>query len=60
MTEAQKVFVLAHEPKLLELEQATEDRVRLILTLSKLGQVTKLDFVLDRGEAEAFAAALVT
>ena len=41
-----------------ELEEHTDGRVRLILTLSKLNQVTKLDFLLDADEARALAAAL--
>ena len=53
-----QLYALAHEPKLLELEEHTDGQVRLVLTLSKLNQVTKLDFLLDRDEAQAFAAAL--
>jgi hypothetical protein len=53
-----QLYTLSHEPKLLELEEHTDGQVRLILTLSKLNQVTKLDFVLDPYEAQQLAAAL--
>ena len=53
-----QLFGLSHDPKILELEEAADSRVRLVLTLSKLGQVTKLDFFLDKDEAQALAAAL--
>ena len=52
------LFELAHDPKILELEEADDGRVHLVLTLRKLGQVTKLDFFLDGDEAGALAAAL--
>ena len=51
-------FEISHDPKTLELEEAADGQVRLVLTLSKLGQVTKLDFFLDADEAQALAAAL--
>ena len=54
----EQLFELAHDPKMLEVETASDDRVRLVLTLSKLGQVTKLDFFLSGDEAGALAAAL--
>ena len=52
------LFELAHDPKILELEEADDGRVHLVLTLRKLGQVTKLDFFLDGDEAGALASAL--
>ena len=54
----EQLFKLTHDPKILELAQTDDGRVRLVLTLSKLGQVTKLDFFLDADEARALAAAL--
>ena len=51
-------FEISHDPKTLELEEAADGRARLVLTLSKLGQVTKLDFFLDADEAQALATAL--
>jgi hypothetical protein len=53
-----QLFELAHDPKILELEEADGGQVRLVLTLSKLGQVTKLDFFLTGDEAGALARAL--
>ena len=53
-----QLFDLTHDPKVLELEEADDGRFRLVLTLSKLGQVTKLDFFLDGNEATALASAL--
>ena len=53
-----QLFELSHDPKVLELEEADDGRVRLVLTLSKLGQLTKLDFFLDGDEASALAVAL--
>lgn len=53
-----QLFELAHDPKILELEDTGDGRVRIVLTLSKLGQVTKLDFFLDGDETRALAAAL--
>ena len=54
----EQLFELTHDPKVLELEEADDEHVRLVLTLSKLGQVTKLDFFLSRPEAGALAEAL--
>ena len=53
-----EAFELSHDPKTLELEAADDGRARLVITLSKLGQVTKLDFFLDADEARALATAL--
>ena len=54
----EQLFELTHDPKVIELEEADDGRVRLVLTLRKLGQVTKLDFFLSGPEAGALAAAL--
>ena len=54
----EQLYELAHDAKLLELERADEGRVRLVLTLNKLGQLVKLDFILDEDEAGALATAL--
>jgi hypothetical protein len=56
--DVEQLFELTHNPKVLELEKAENGHVRLVLTLSKLGQVTKLDFFLTETEAGALAAAL--
>ena len=49
---------IKHEPKVLELEERIDGQLRLILTLSKLNQVTKLDFLLTTEEAKTLALAL--
>ena len=54
----EQLYELTHDAKVLELEEADDGRVRLVLTLSKLGQLVKLDFILDGDEAGALAAAL--
>jgi hypothetical protein len=54
----EQLFELTHDPKVLELEDFGDERFRLVLTLSKLGQVTKLDFILNTSEANALAQAL--
>ena len=54
----EQLYQLAHDAKLLELERADEGRVRLVLTLNKLGQLVKLDFILHEDEASALATAL--
>lgn len=54
----EQLYELTHDAKLLELERADEGRVRLVLTLNKLGQLVKLDFILDEDEASALATAL--
>jgi hypothetical protein len=54
----EQLFELTHGPKVLELEDFGDERFRLVLTLSKLGQVTKLDFILNTSEANALAQAL--
>jgi hypothetical protein len=53
------LYGLTHDAKILELERADEGRVRLVLTLNKLGQSVKLDFILDEDEASALATALI-
>ena len=49
---------ITHAPKVLELEDYTDGQLRLVLTLSKLNQVTKLDFLLSAEEAARLADAL--
>ena len=49
---------IEHAPKVLELEDYADGRLRLVLTLSKLNQVTKLDFLLSAEEAGQLADAL--
>ena len=54
----EQLYELTHDAKILELERADEGRIRLVLTLNKLGQLVKLDFILDEYEASALATAL--
>jgi hypothetical protein len=49
---------ITHSPKVLELEEYEDGQLRFVLTLSKLNQVTKLDFLLNADEAKALAQAL--
>jgi len=49
---------ITHASKVLELETYEDGQFRLVVTLSKLNQVTKLDFLLAPGEAIALAEAL--
>ena len=51
-------IAIEHSPKVLELEDYEGGRLRLVLTLSKLNQVTKLDFLLTAEEAARLADAL--
>ncbi len=54
----EQLIKLDHNPKVLELEDFHDGQFRLVLTLSKLGQVVMLDFVLDGDEAREMATAL--
>lgn len=54
----EKLFRTSHEPKILELEVTDDGRLRLILTLKKLGYETKLEYFLDEGEAKQLSEAL--
>jgi hypothetical protein len=53
-----QLMEITHSPKVLELEDYANGQLRLVLTLSKLNQVTKLDFLLNAEEAKALAQAL--
>ena len=55
-----QLIEITHAPKLLELEEHQSGQLRLILTLSKLNQVTKIDFIIDVDEAKALAQALAS
>ena len=55
----EQLIKLDHNPKVLELEDFRDGQFRLVLTLSKLGQVVMLDFVLDGDEAREMATALI-
>ena len=54
----EQLFRTSHEPKTLELERTDDGRLRLLLTLKKLGYETKLEYFLDEEEAKQLSAAL--
>ena len=56
----EQLLEIDHDPKVLELEKLGDGQVRLVITLSKLGQVTKLDFFLDPEEAQRVCRTLAT
>ena len=54
----EELFRTSHEPKVLELEVTDDGRLRLILTLKKLGYETKLEYFLNEEEANQLSEAL--
>ncbi len=52
------LFRTSREPKTVELENTDDDRLRLLITLKKLGMVTTLEYFLDEKEAQQLSAAL--
>ncbi len=52
------LFRTTREPKELELEITGDGRLRLLITLKKLGMVTMLEYFLDEEEAQLLGAAL--
>ena len=46
------------EPKTLELERTDDGRLRLVITLKKLGATTALEYFLDEKEASLLSKAL--
>ena len=52
------LFRTSREPKSVELENTDDDRLRLLITLKKLGMVTSLEYFLDEKEAQQLSAAL--
>ena len=52
------LFRTSREPKTVELENTDDDRLRLLITLKKLGMVTSLEYFLDEKEAQQLSAAL--
>ena len=55
----EELFRTSQEPKTLELEVTDDGRLRLILTLKKLGYETKLEYFLDQEEAKQLSEALM-
>ncbi len=52
------LFRTSREPKTVELENTDDGRLRLLITLKKLGTVTMLEYFLDEKEAQQLSAAL--
>ena len=52
------LFHTSQEPKVLELEKTDDGRLRLVITLKKLGAVTALEYFLDQNEAQSLSQAL--
>ncbi|MCH8223899.1 MAG: hypothetical protein IH868_10875 [Chloroflexi bacterium] len=52
------LFQSEHPPKTMELERADDGRLRLVITLKKLGQETILEYFLDEDDANGLAKAL--
>ncbi len=52
------LFRTSREPKTVELENTDDGRLRLLITLKKLGIVTMLEYFLDETEAQQLSAAL--
>lgn len=54
----EKLFSSEHPPKTMELERTDDGRLRLVVSLSKLGQVTILEYFLDDDDVDALKKAL--
>ncbi len=52
------LFQTSQEPKTLKLEKTDDGRLRLLITLKKLGMMTMLEYFLDEKEAQLLSAAL--
>ena len=53
-----QLLKIDHNPKVLELEKLEDGQVRMVITLSKLGQMTKLDFLLGPEETHLVSQVL--
>ena len=54
----ENLFYSASEPKTINLERTGDGRLRLVISLSKLGQHTMLEYFLSAAEAADLALAL--
>ena len=52
------LFRTSQEPKTLELENTDDGRLRLVITLKKLGVVSGMEYFLDESEARQLSQAL--
>ena len=55
----QALVQMSRDPKTLELEKTDDGRLRLVITVRKLGAVTAVEYFLDPDEAESLSQALV-
>ena len=52
------LYKTATDVKTLEVEDSSDGRFRLVITLQKLGVVSKLDYFISRDEASSIASIL--
>jgi len=52
------LFASKQEPKTLELQKTDDNRLRLLITLNKLGVKNMLEYFLKQDEAQALSQAL--
>ena len=53
-----RIFSSEHPPKTMELERTDDDRLRLVISLSKFGQNTILEYFLDEADVDRLKKAL--
>ena len=54
----ESLFASTHDPKTIALERTDDGRLRLVVTLKKLGQATMLEYFLDEREASELSTVL--
>jgi len=52
------IFSSEHPPKTMEIERTDDGQLRLVVSLSKLGQNTILEYFLDDNDVDALKKAL--
>ena len=52
------IFTSEHPPKTMEIERTDDGQLRLVVSLSKLGQTTILEYFLDAADVDALKKAL--
>jgi hypothetical protein len=52
------IFSSKHPPKTMEIERIDDGQLRLVVSLSKLGQNTILEYFLDENDVDALKKAL--
>jgi hypothetical protein len=56
----EQLLSITNEPKVLELERTEDGHYHIIITLTKLNQVSKLDFFLSSEQAEQILVAMAS